>query len=157
MYEEQGISGETLEDRPVMSRLLADMRAGRVAAIIYVATSRLSRDEDIIDTPTIQKTCRDNDCIVITPEKTYDYSGRTDTIFGQIQAIFDADQKQALVKATTRGQYAKARDGGWVGGIAPYGYRTVYDVPHRDGRPRGRLVIDHDEAEAVRLVYRLYL
>lgn len=156
-YDEQGVSGETIEDRPTMSRLLADVRARKVAAIICVATSRLSRDEDIIDTLTIQAACRENDTIVITPEQVYDYSTRAGTIFGQIRAIFDADYKQSLVKATAGGQYAKARDGGFVSGVAPFGYRLVYDVPHKDGRPRARLDIDSEEAAIVRQVFSLYV
>ena len=56
----------------------------------------------------------------------------------------------------TRGQYDQARAGGWVGGAALYGYRLVYDVPHRDGRPRSRLVIHPEEAEVVRTIYALY-
>src|SRR6266542_3905946 len=73
LYEEQGVSGETIEDRPVMTRLLSDVKRGKVAAIIGVSTSRLSRDEDILDTLQLQATCRENDTIVITPEQVYDY------------------------------------------------------------------------------------
>ena len=155
-YDEQGISGERIEDRPAMQRLLADIQTGKVAAIICVATNRLSRDEDIIDTLVIQKTCRENDCLVITPEQTYNYAERTDTMFGQIRAIFDADQKQALVKATTRGQYAKARAGGWAGGFAPFGFRLVPGPPDGQGRIRNRLEIDPDEAPVVRLIFQWY-
>lgn len=157
VYDDSGISGERIEDRPAMQRLLDDIRAGKVAAIICVATNRLSRDEDIIDTLVIQKACREHGTIVITPEKVFDYAERTDTIYGQIKAIFDADQKQALVKATTRGQYAKARSGQWVAGLAPVGYRLAYTVAHADGRPRGDLEIDPEEAEIVRLIYDLYV
>src|SRR5688500_14379272 len=101
VYSEQGVSGETIEDRPVMIRLLADIKAGKVAAILCVATSRLSRDEDLLDTLTLQATCREHDVLVITPEQTFNYAERTDTMFGQIRAIFDADSKQTLVKAKT--------------------------------------------------------
>ncbi|MBI3974336.1 MAG: recombinase family protein [Chloroflexi bacterium] len=156
VYEEQGISGETIEDRPVMSRLLIDVKKGRVAVIICVATSRLSRDEDIIDTLQLQAACRENDTIVITPEQVYDNSTRTGTVFGQIKAIFDADQKQEIVKSVTRGQYAKFRAGGWVGSVVPFGYHAVADVPHQDGRPRSRLEIDPEEAAIVRLIFDLY-
>jgi hypothetical protein len=38
----------------------------------------------------------------------------------------------------------------------PYGYEAVFDVPHRDGRPRGRLVVSPGHAEVVRLIYTLY-
>src|SRR5688500_12807254 len=44
-YPEQGVSGETIEERPVMQRLLADLDAGRVGAVIAVDWNRLSRDE----------------------------------------------------------------------------------------------------------------
>lgn len=41
----------------------------------------------------------------------------------------------------------KARQGGWNGGFAPYGYSLV----------NGELVINEDEAETVRKIFDLYV
>jgi site-specific DNA recombinase len=139
-----------------MQRLLADIEAGRVALLICVDWNRLSRDEDIIDGLRIKKACKDNGVLVVTPGRVYDFSTEADGFLAQLEMMFAASQKQKLVKATTRGWYAKARSGGWVGGTPAYGYRVVYDAPHRDGRMRGRLEVDPGEADVVWNVYRWY-
>jgi DNA invertase Pin-like site-specific DNA recombinase len=156
VYNEGAESSETIEGRPVMMCLLRDVEAGRVAAIICVATSRLSRDEDVIDTLTIQAACRANKTLVITPEQVYDYATRAGTVFGQIKAVFDADQKQEIIKATTRGKYALFRETGYAGGPVELGFVLVYDVPHKDGRLRARRAIDPQWREVIRRIYRLY-
>lgn len=151
-----GISGETIESRPAMTGLLKEVQAGRVAAIICADWNRLSRDQDLIDGLRIKKACKDAGCVIITPGKTFDFASESDELLGVLEQMFSANQNQKRAKATTQGQYEKARAAGWPGGPVPFGYRAVYDVPHRDGRPRGRLVVDPTEAEAVRRCYALY-
>jgi site-specific DNA recombinase len=48
-----------------------------------------------------------------------------------------------------RGKLQKAREGHFIGGKAPYGYRYI---PKRDGVP-GHLVIDETEAEMIRMLF----
>ena len=44
-YVEAGISGEKLETRPQLQRLLTDAKAGLFDVIVVVSSSRLARDE----------------------------------------------------------------------------------------------------------------
>lgn len=173
VYDEQGVSGETIEARPTIQRLLADIElgqpvglaGGRIRAVITVDWNRLSRDEDVIDGLKIKKVLKDNGVLLITPSKTYDFAVEMDSVFAQLELMFAANQKQKLVKTTTRGWYAKARAEcrypeptcGFTGGVSPLGYRIVRDIPHRDGRPRARLDIDPAEAALVQRIYALYV
>ena len=50
--------------------------------------------------------------LVLTPGRMYDFSTEADGFLAHLEMMFAASQKQKLVKATTRGQYAKARTGG---------------------------------------------
>ena len=154
--DDLGISAETIEARPGMTRLLRDVQDGKVAAIIVADWNRLSRDQDKVDGYRIKKWCRDAGCLIITPSKTYDFENDADDNLSDLEQLFAANQNKARTKATTRGQYTKAQDGRWPGGALTFGYRVVFDVPHRDGRFRGRLEVDPIEAEAVRRCYVLY-
>ena len=58
---------------PSIQRLLKDIEAGKVGAIICIDLTRLSRDPDGIEGLAIKKTCKDHDVIVITPEKVYNF------------------------------------------------------------------------------------
>ena len=168
-----GISGETIEDRKDMPVLLRDLAAGRTSkavdvdgqpvvggrlvAVICVDLNRLSRDQDTIDGLRIKKTCKDAEAVVLTPGKVYDFAHESDDLLAGLELLISGNQKQKIVKAVSRGLYKKAHDGGWPGGSIPYGYQAVYDVPHADGRPRGRLVVDPEEAEVVRELYDRYV
>lgn len=150
------VSGETIEARPKVRALLDDVQAGKVAAIICVDWNRLSRDEDYIDGMIIKKACKDNDTLVITPGKTYDFSTESDGMMAQFEMILAASYKQKLVKATTRARYEQFRQTGYAGGVPEYGFQLVYDVPGRDGQMKARKVINPDQADVVRLIFDLY-
>src|SRR5438552_1493451 len=47
--EEQGISGQTIEQRPVFQPILADIERGIVGAVAAVDMNRFTRDEDLVD------------------------------------------------------------------------------------------------------------
>src|SRR5205809_968283 len=58
IYEDAGISGETLDARPAMQRLLWDVAAGRVGVALAMELTRFSRSRDLFDWLTIRKTFR---------------------------------------------------------------------------------------------------
>ena len=49
IYEDPGISGETLDARPEMLRLLHDARAGCVQVAVAIEMERFSRSQDLLD------------------------------------------------------------------------------------------------------------
>src|SRR5581483_10377600 len=69
--EEQGVSAETITARPIMKGILEEISNGTIGAIIVSSFTRLTCDMDDIDGRIIKKTCRDHDCVIITPEKLY--------------------------------------------------------------------------------------
>ena len=168
-----GISAETIDHRPDMRALLADLAKGRISkpldvdgnavppgatlvGILCADWNRLSRDQDLVDSLVIKKTCKDAGALVVTPTKTYDFERDSDDLLAHFEAIFAANQNKARSRVTTRAQYGIAAEGEWPGGQIPYGYRLNRNRPHRDGRLRGRLEIDSEEAEVVRLCFELY-
>ena len=61
-----------------------------------------------------------------------------------------AEYERAVIgERFRRGKLQKAREGHWLGGRAPYGYRYI---PKRDGVP-GYLVVNEDEAIFVRQLF----
>jgi len=148
-------SGETIADRPVMKQILEEIAHGKVRAIICQDFTRLSRDQDQIDGRIIKQICRDNDCLVITPEKVYDFSLDADDDLADINFFLAKIQKRQNVKALVRGLCEKARQGKWTGGHVRLGYDLVYNEPTDGSRPVGELRINPEEAELVRLIFKL--
>jgi site-specific DNA recombinase len=149
-------SGEHLSNRPVMRKLLDDIESGRVGAIVCQDFSRLSRDQDGIDGRIIRMICRDSECVIMTPEKTYDFSMDADDDMADIHFLAAKVQKRENVRALVRGMMEKARQGKMLPTSALFGYR--WDRVDEEGHkiPGAMLVIDDDEARVVRLIFDLY-
>ena len=97
--EEQGVSAETITARPVMKGILEEISNENIGGIIVSSFTRLTRDIDDIDGRIIKKTCRDHDCVIITPEKLYDFSNEADDDLADLQFFFfqnsEANESQA--------------------------------------------------------------
>ena len=59
VYEDAGISGETISARPAMQRLLRDAQAKAFGVALAVEVERFSRSTDLFDWLAIRKTFRD--------------------------------------------------------------------------------------------------
>ena len=80
-------SGEEIANRPVMRRILDEIADGRVAALIVQDFTRLSRDVDGIDGRIIRQFCRDHGCLIVTPEKVYDFEIDADDDLADVQFL----------------------------------------------------------------------
>lgn len=156
--EEQGVSAETITARPVMKGLLEEIANGTVGAIIVSSFTRLSRDMDDIDGRIIKKTCRDHDCVIITPEKLYDFTNESDDDLADLQFFFSKIQKRMNLKPMIRGEYTKAKNGGYVGQALSFGYeRTWHEETNANGtRMVADIAIQEDEADVVRYIHNLF-
>jgi site-specific DNA recombinase len=80
--------------------------------------------------------------------------GYTDDLQGEVDQDEDAlDAKKEIVKFVKRskkGKLAKARDGLYVCGAAPYGYRI-------DAQSKGGLAVVDEQAKIVQLIFTLYV
>lgn len=150
-------SGEEITNRPVMRGILDEIADGRIAALLVQDFTRLSRDEDGIDGRIIRQLCRDHGCLIVTPEKVYDFETDADDDLADVQFLIGKWQKRANLRAMTRGLVERARQGLFLPSTAPYGYEVVFE-PNRDDSTRlaRRWNINSAEAEVVRLIHQLY-
>ena len=156
--EEQGVSAETITARPVMKKILEDISQGIVGAIIVSSFTRLTRDMDDIDGRIIKKTCRDHDCVIITPEKLYDFSNGADDDMADLQFFFSKIQKRMNLKPMIRGEYTKAKKGGFVGLplSVGYDYQWKEEKSEKGTRMVADLVINEEEAKVVRFIHEIF-
>lgn len=156
--EEQGVSAETITARPVMKTILEDIAKGTVGAIIVSSFTRLTRDIDDIDGRIIKKTCRDHDCVIITPEKLYDFTNEADDDLADLQFFFSKIQKRMNLKPMIRGEYTKAKNGGFVGLplSVGYDYQWKEETTVKGTRFVADLVIKEEEAEIVGYIHQIF-
>lgn len=142
-YTDGGFSGKTV-DRPALQEMLKDVREGRLDAVMIYKLDRLSRSQK--DTLTIiEDYLLPNKVDIVSLKETLDTSTPWGRAMIGILASFNQLDRETIVMRTTMGRRAKAKAGGYTGGMPPIGYC----VKNRE------LVIDEREAWIVREIFKL--
>jgi len=145
-YNDGGFSGGNVE-RPALKRLMADIEAGRIDAVVCYKVDRLSRS--LLDFSRLIEVFDRHRVMFISvtqPINTADSGGR---LMLNVLLSFAQFEREMIADRTRDKVSAARRRGKWTGGVQVLGY----DV-HPDG---GSLVVNEDEAAIVRQVFGLYL
>lgn len=142
------VSGETIQDRPEMKKLLERIQSEEITGVLVVDPQRLSRG-DLSDCGTIIRAFRYTETIVITPQKTYDLADKFDRKFFEMELMRGNDYLEYVKEIMLRGRIASVNEGNFIGSVSPYGYDKV-----KDGK--SYTLIPNEEADTVRLIYELW-
>lgn len=151
IYEDAGISGETIADRPAMIKILSDAKERKFDEVFVVELERLSRSEDLFDWLKIKKIFRENKIKIATPTQKYDMEDAEDDFVTDLLGILSKREKKKTLQRQKRGKEEMVKQGHFPGGQVPYGYMIKYDS--KTGK--GELVIDKTEAEVVKKIFHL--
>lgn len=143
------VSGESLYSRPQMLRLLEDVEEGLYDCVLVMDLDRLSRGR-MKDQGIILDTFRDNDTLIVTPEKTYDLADDLDDELAEMKTFISRREYKIINKRLRRG-LQQSIDAGCYIANAPYGYKKVTI----DRKPT--LEIYEPEAKFVRMMFELYI
>jgi hypothetical protein len=86
----------------------------------------------------------------MTPQKTYNLEDKFDRKFFEMELMRGNDYLEYVKEIMLRGRIASASEGNFIGSVPPFGYDKV-----KIGR--AYTLAENDEAEAVRLIYELYV
>lgn len=151
-YQEVG-SGEQIDERPEMLRLLKAIENPAIKAILVVDVQRLSRG-DLEDAGRLIKLLRYSNTYVITPYKTYDLRDEYDRDAFERELKKGNEYLEYFKKIQRQGKLASVKAGNYVGSVAPFGF---YRVPIQDGKKECfTLAEKKDEADVVRLIFQWY-
>lgn len=155
IYEEdiynEVVSGETIQDRPVVQRLLKKIEAGYYKAVLVMEIERLARG-NTIDQGIIAQTFQLTNTLIITPSKTYDTRNEFDNEFLEFGLFMSRREYKAISRRIQTGRIQSCKEGNYVGSITPYGY----DKEKLTGEKGYKLVENH-EAQNVKLIFELFL
>lgn len=145
------VSGETIEARPEIQKLIADCYAGKYKGVIIVEVTRLSRGSQG-DAQTILDCLRysnaNNGVLVITPTKVYDVAhSQEDEEYMEFELFMSRREYKMIQKRMERGRRQAVVEGNFMGSYRPYGYNI-----HKTKTSR-TLVPNEPEAEIVRKIY----
>ena len=142
-YSDPGISGRTM-NRPGLNAMIEAINSGEIQAVVIYKLDRLSRKQR--DTMTIiEDIITKNDVDLVSLNETLDTSTPWGRAMIGILSSFNQMESENIQMRTQMGRDAKLKQGGYVGGKPPIGYKSVDGV----------LTVVPEEAEIVRLVYKL--
>lgn len=148
------VSGETIDDRPEIKKILKLVESPRYKAILIVEVQRLSRG-DLEDAGRLIKLLRYSNTLVITPQKTYDLRDEYDRDAFERELKRGNEYLEYTKKILDRGRLLSVSQGNYLGSTAPYGYdRTTI----KDGKKKcPTLKINEEEANVVRMIFDMYV
>lgn len=153
VFEDAGISGETLDDRPAMVELLDAVGEGEVVGVLVVDESRLARDEFIA--ASIRNRLKKAGVKLAIPGRgELDLSDPSDNFTANVLAAAHALEQDMRTVKMKKGIQRTVHSGFWPGGPAPYGYRLA---PDPGGSKHKVLEIDEEQAGVIRRVVNMIL
>ncbi len=146
-YEDAGKSGKSIEGRLEFNRMMEDIKSGKdgVSFVLVFKLSRFGRNAaDVLSTLQVMQDFGVN---LICVEDGIDSSKDAGKLMISVLSAVAEIERENIRVQTMEGRIQKAREGQWNGGFAPYGYQLI----------DGKLQINEEEAEAIRVIFDQYV
>ena len=146
VYTDAGKSGKSISGRDEFQRMLNDIATGRID-IDFVVVFKLSRfgrnAKDVLNTLSLLQRYGVN---LLCKEDGLDSSTQMGKVLIAILGAIAEMERENILAQSMLGRTEKAKQGGWNGGVAPFGYTR------RNGKQE-ILQINGEEARIVRLIF----
>ncbi|MEK8214570.1 recombinase family protein [Paenibacillus sp. FSL L8-0463] len=147
LYEEVA-SGEKIESRKEMQRLLRHVEEQLYDGVVVMDIDRLGRGENK-DWALIKDTFLNSDTLIITPNKVYDLDVDNDDVSFDFMSIFARMEYKTIKRRMKQGKEAGAKKGMWTNGKPPFPY--YYDKNTR------AVLVDEAKRPIYRTIVEKYL
>ena len=145
-YDDGGYSGGNM-NRPAMTRLKADIEAGKIDMVICFKIDRLSRS--IIDFAELQKFFEEHKVHFVSVTQDINTSNSSGRMLLNILITFAAFERDLIIERVKTAIDGGKKRGKFCGGVPMLGYRS-------DPFSK-KLLINEEEAATVRLIYEKYM
>ncbi len=143
-YDDGALSGATL-DRPALQRLLADVKARKVDAVVVYKVDRLTRA--LADFAKIVEIFDAEKVSFVSVTQQFNTTTSMGRLTLNVLLSFAQFEREVTAERIRDKIAASKKKGMWMGGRVPLGY---------DAKDRS-LAVNEGEAETVRTLFRLYL
>lgn len=142
------VSGETIEDRPVMMKLLESIEKGDIDSVIVVEPQRLTRGT-FGEIDKVVNTFRYTDTTVITLTKTYDLNNKFDRKFFEQELLRGNDYLEYIKDILSRGRKKSISDGYYISSKPKFGYDKLK-------LKKGFTLVPNKDADTVRYIFEKF-
>jgi DNA invertase Pin-like site-specific DNA recombinase len=144
------VSGETIDERPEMLAVLAQIENPRLKGVLVVEPQRLSRG-DLEDCGKIVNAFRYSKTEVITTNMVYDLTNKMQRKFFEQELMRGNDYLEYTKEILLRGRIAAVKRGCYIGNIPPFGFNKIIDAD-------GDSTLEANEyADAVLMAFEMYV
>lgn len=148
------VSGETIDARPEVKKVLEKIESPRYKAIMIVEVQRLSRG-DLEDAGRLIKLLRYSNTLVITQMKIYNLQDEYDRDAFERELKRGNEFLEYQKKIMGRGRLLSVSQGNFIASIPPFGYNKIFIQEGKKKCPT--LEINEYEAAGVRMIFDLYV
>ena len=127
-YSDEGHSGKNIKGRPEFMKMLNDIEEGKdeISFVLVFKLSRFGRNAS--DVLSALQLMQDYGVNLICVEDGIDSSKEAGKLLISIIVTVAEMERDTIRVQTMAGREQKAKEGGWNGGFAPYGYRLKLEV-----------------------------
>ncbi len=157
IYEDEGKSG-FYADRPQYKKLLHDIESNKIKTVICYKIDRISRRTvDLLNL--VQQMEQKGISFISVSDRELDTSSRTGKIMISLLSAIAEFERDIIAERITDNLYELAKEGRWLGGECPLGYRSRQDKIIVNGH-KGK--VNHlepvlEEQRAVKRLFELFL
>lgn len=156
-YEDEGFSGKNTK-RPEFQRLMNDIKASKIKAVICYRLDRISRN--VGDFAKLSDEFEKQNVAFISISDDFDTSTPGGKAMMMMVSVFSQMEREIAAERITDNLLELAKTGRWLGGTTPTGYKSK-ELKSLDtnGKERKQFKLDEipEEMNVVKLIFRKYL
>lgn len=143
-YDDGGFSGGSL-DRPALRQLLEDIKAGSIDIVLVYKVDRLTRS--LADFAKLVELFDAHNVSFVSVTQAFNTTNSMGRLTLNVLLSFAQFEREVTAERIRDKICASKRNGIWMGGTVPMGYRVV----------DRKLLVDEKEAQTVRMIFERYL
>lgn len=146
------VSGESIEARPQMQRLLKVVEMRTYTAVLCIELERLSRGNGA-DQARILKAFQFSNTKIITLNKTYDLASddEFDEEFFEFGLFMSRREYKTIKRRLLRGRLQSQQEGYFTGSTLPFGYGKM-----KNPEGKGYILIPNEQTPILQMIFRRY-
>ena len=145
------VSGESIEERPEMLRLLQDVYAKKYKGVLVVEVERLARG-NTKDQGEVADAFQYSNTHIITPAKVYDPKNEFDQEYFEFGLFMSRREYKTIRRRLEAGKDQSVMEGNYIASVPPYGF----DIERRSKRDIV-LVEKPEESEIVKMIFSMWV
>lgn len=149
VYKEM-VSGESIDSRPEMQRLLSDVYAKKFKGVLVTEVERLARG-NTKDQGEVADAFQATSTLIITESKTYDPHSETDQNYFEFGLFMSRQEYKTINRRQIAGKKQSVMEGNYILPQRVFGYKIV-----RHSKKDRTLEIIPEEAKLVQMIFDWY-